>query len=239
MGQGDDAALGIIVIVALIFMAIWAVIIFIIENFILFFCLGLIVWAIYYYAQNSPKWEKERAKRTSFTSNNTKNHTNFKVLYVTAEKNIEALKSSFLMTSTRDSIVIKGLTLGVQYDGTERIAKFSKDLKSVYHYTNPPNKLYKEGMGVTQNPYVSATQTINSLIDETIRIPNILISLEKRCKSLREKGIDSDRFDNILNSVSSNFTIDNHRRLSLLVEAETQGDLEKSVGSSSASTIKV
>tara|TARA_B100000809_G_C14951127_1_gene463916 strand:- start:9 stop:725 length:717 start_codon:yes stop_codon:yes gene_type:complete len=238
MGQGDDAAFGIIIIVALILIAIWAVIIFIIENLVLFFCLGLIIWAIYYYAQNAPKWEKERVKRTSFTFNNTKNHTNFKVLYVTAEKNIEALKSSFLM-STRDSIVIKGLTLEVQYDGTERIAKFSKDLKSVYHYTNPPNKLYKEGMGVTQNPYVSATQTVDSLINETIRIPNILISLEKRCKSLREKGIDSDRFDNILNSVSSNFTIDNHRRLSLLVKAETRGNLEKSVGSSPASAIKV
>jgi hypothetical protein len=140
--------------------------------------------------------------------------------------------------STRDYIEMEG-KLPYSFDGTERIAKFSKDLKSVYHYTNPPNKLYKEGMGVTQNPYVSATRTVDSLINETIRIPNILISLEKRCKSLREKGVDSDRFDNILNSVSSNFTIDNHRRLSLLVEVETKGDLEKSVGSSPASAIKV
>ena len=235
MASNDSGFLWIIVFVLAI---IYWIVMIIIEYFVFFLILGLIIWAIYYYAQNAPKWEKERAKRTSFTSNNIKNHTNFKVLYVTAEKNIEVLKSSFLM-STRDSIVIKGLTLEVQYDGTKRIAKFSKDLKSVYHYTNPPNKLYKEGMGVTQNPYVSATQTVDSLINETIRIPNILISLEKRCKSLREKGVDSDRFDNILNSVSSNFTIDNHRRLSLLVEVETKGDLEKSVGSSPASAIKV
>ena len=235
MASNDSGFLWIIVFVLAI---IYWIVMIIIEYFVFFLILGLIIWAIYYYAQNAPKWEKERAKRTSFTSNNIKNHTNFKVSYVTAEKNIEVLKSSFLM-STRDSIVIKGLTLEVQYDGTKRIAKFSKDLKSVYHYTNPPNKLYKEGMGVTQNPYVSATQTVDSLINETIRIPNILISLEKRCKSLREKGVDSDRFDNILNSVSSNFTIDNHRRLSLLVEVETKGVLEKSVGSSPASAIKV
>ena len=234
MASNDSGFLWIIVFVLAI---IYWIVMIIIEYFVFFLILGLIIWAIYYYAQNAPKWEKERAKRTSFTSNNIKNHTNFKVLYVTAEKNIEVLKSSFLML-TRDYIKMEG-KLPYSFDGTERIAKFSKDLKSVYHYTNPPNKLYKEGMGVTQNPYVSATQTVDSLINETIRIPNILISLEKRCKSLREKGVDSDRFDNILNSVSSNFTIDNHRRLSLLVEVETKGDLEKSVGSSLASAIKV
>ena len=89
MASNDSGFLWIIVFVLAI---IYWIVMIIIEYFVFFLILGLIIWAIYYYAQNAPKWEKERAKRTSFTSNNTKNHTNFNVLYVTAEKNIEALK---------------------------------------------------------------------------------------------------------------------------------------------------
>jgi hypothetical protein len=94
-------------------------------------------------------------------------------------------------------------------------------------------------MAMNHNPYLSAIQTVSSLIDETIKIPNILLSLEKRCNCLHEKGIDSDRFDNILSSISSMFTIDNHRRLSLLVAAEVIDETGMSVASTPASTIKV
>ena len=237
MGQGDDAALGIIIIVALILMAIWAVIIFIIENFILFFCLGLIVWAIYYYAQNAPKWEVERKRKASFASKNTTSYTNFKVLYATAEHNITVLSSSCFASS--GNFVKMDNCLDYDLDFKEDLASFSKTLKSVSRFQAQPHTLYREGMAMNHNPYLSAIQTVSSLIDETIRIPNILLSLEKRCNSLHEKGIDSDRFDNILSSISSMFTIDNHRRLSLLVAAEVVDETGMAGDSTPASTIKV
>ena len=40
------------------------------------------------------EWEQERKVRATFASNNTRNHTNFKDLYATAEHNIEVLASS-------------------------------------------------------------------------------------------------------------------------------------------------
>ena len=237
MGQGDDAAFGIIIIVALILMAIWAEIIFIIDNFILFFCLGLIVWAIYYYAQNSPKWEKERKRKASFASKNTTSYTNFKVLYATAEHNITVLSSSCFASS--GNFVKMDNCLDYDLDFKEDLASFSKTLKSVSRFQAQPHTLYREEMAMNHNPYLSAIQTVSSLIDETIRIPNILLSLEKRCNRLHEKGIDSDRFDNILSSISSMFTIDNHRRLSLLVAAEVVDETGMAGDSTPASTIKV
>ena len=76
---------------------------------------------------------------------------------------------------------------------------------------------------MNDNPYISATKTVSSLIDETIKIPNIIISLEKRCISLRKKEISSpklERFYNILVSISSSFTIDDCRRLHITNDAE-------------------
>jgi len=240
MGQGDDAAFGIIVIVALILMAIWAVIIFIIENFILFFCLGMIGWAIYYYVQNAPKWEVERKRKASFASKNTTSHTNFKVLYATAEHNIKVLSSSCFASSGNYVEMDNGVeNESYDLDFKEDLASFSKTLKSVSHFQAQPHTMYREGMAMNHNPYLSAIQTVSSLVDETIRIPNILLSLEKRCNRLHEKGIDSDRFDNILSSISSMFTIDNHRRLSLLVATELVDETGMAGASTPASTIKV
>jgi len=238
MANNDDGMLWLIIIV---FALLYWIVMIIIEYFAFFLILGLVIWAIYYYSTNAPKWEQERKVRATFASNNTRNHTNFKDLYATAEHNIEVLASSCFALADNYVKVEKGSETELfDLNFKEDISRFSNKLKSVSRYLATPHKLYNDKtMNVNHNPYFSATQTVNSLIEDSIKIPNILLSLEKRCTILNEKDIDSyrcDRFTNILLSISSNFTIDNHRRLHLVYNAEMVEEDKQSKMPSSVST---
>jgi len=237
--NGDGMMWGVIIILALIY---W-IVMFIIEYFIFFLILGLVIWAIYYYTTNAPKWEHQEKLKATFASNNTKSYTNFKDLYSTAKDNIKVLGNScFALPDNYAKLGNGNETELYNLNFRKDISQFSNKLDSVSRYLAPPYNLYKEGGAVNDNPYISATKTVSSLIDETIKIPNIIISLEKRCISLRKKEIDSprlERFYNILVSISSSFTIDNHRRLHLingaeLVEKDKESKLVSSVNTTEA-----
>ena len=227
----NDAGLGWLIIIA--FALLYWIVMIIIEYFVLFLILGLIIWAIYYYSSNAPKWEQQRKVRDSFSSNNTKSHNNFKVLYRTAEHNIKVLGSScFALPDNYAKLDNGSETELFNLNFKKDIVKFSNTLKSVSRYLAQPGTLYKEGMGVNHNPYISPTTTVSSLIDETIKIPNIILSLEKKCLSLWKKDVLPNRlenFYNILRSISSGFTIDNHNRLHLIKDYNSdQSEISKS-----------
>ena len=227
----NDAGLGWLIIIA--FALLYWIVMIIIEYFVLFLILGLIIWAIYYYSSNAPKWEQQRKVRDSFSSNNTKSHNNFKVLYRTAEHNIKVLGSScFALPDNYAKLDNGSETELFDLNFKKDIVKFSNTLKSVSRYLAQPGTLYKEGMGVNHNPYISPTTTVSSLIDETIKIPNIILSLEKKCLSLWKKDVLPNRlenFYNILRSISSGFTIDNHNRLHLIKDYNSdQSEISKS-----------
>ena len=234
--NGDGLMWLAIICLALIY---WVVMI-IIEYFVFFLILGLVIWAIYYYSTNAPKWEQQRKLRATFASNNTKSHTNFKALYATAKHNIEVLGSScFALPDNYAKLNNGSETELFNLNFEKDIVRFSNTLKSVSRFLAQPHKLYNEGMAVNHNPYISATQNVSSLIDDTIKIPNILLCLEKRCNSLNGKDIDRsrcDRFTNILVSISSNFTIDNYRRLHLVYSADVVEEDKPSKLTSSVST---
>lgn len=236
--NGGDGMMWLIIIA---FALLYWIVMIIIEYFVLFLILGLIIWAIYYYSSNAPKWEQQRKLKATFASNNTNSHTNFKVLYRTAEHNIKVLGSScFALPDNYAKLDNGNETELFDLNFEKDIVNFSNKLKSVSRYLALPKNLYNEvTMNVTHDPYISATKTVNSLIDETIKIPNILLSLEKRCNILNEKDIDSyrcDRFTNILLSITSNFTIDNHRRLHLVYDAAIVEEDKQSKIPSSATT---
>ena len=234
----NDSGLGWLILIA--FALLYWIVMIIIEFFVFFLILGLVIWAIYYYTTNAPKWEEQRKRRATFARNNTASHTNFKVLYATAEHNIKVLSSScFALPDNHAELDDTVETEFFDLNFNDDIVRFKNRLKSVSRFQVQPHNLYEEGMAVNHNPYISATKTVSSLIDDTIKIPNILISLEKRCDSLQDKEINShrcDRFFSILTSISSNFTVDNYRRLHLVYNAQMVEEEEKSTVGSPVST---
>ena len=228
--NGGDGMMWLIIV---LFVLLYWLVMFILEYIVFFLIIGVVSWFFYYYSTNAPIWEQQRKVRDSFSSNNTKSHNNFKVLYRTAEHNIKVLGSScFALPDNYAKLDNGSETELFDLNFKKDIVKFSNTLKSVSRYLAQPGTLYKEGMGVNHNPYISPTTTVSSLIDETIKIPNIILSLEKKCLSLLKKDILPTRIEksyNILRSISSGFTIDNHNRLHLIKDYNSdQSEISKS-----------
>ena len=210
MGANEDAAGGLLLLIGLILFGLYMLVMFIIEYIVFFFFLGLIIWAIYYYVQNAPEWERQAKKKTQFAINNRKNHDNFKTWYSIGKENIETLQSSFLDRQYHTDFM-----------------KMESELKSYNRFLVAPESLYKQSMTLTFNPYLDPYQKVSNLIDKTIHLPVSLEKFREQYKSLLDKRVDSAMIDNISETLSdSNILRNGHPRGAIILEK--QFELENS-----------
>ena len=238
MGNSDDAAFGIIIVVGLILCGLWVLFLFIIEYFVLFLIGGLIAWALYYYISNAEEWERQAQRKTEFGVNNRKNHVEFKSFYNRASSNIKTLQSSFL---------------GRDYRSLFASWQTSLDVFNSYVHLSPES-FFKEKMPVTTNPYEKPLISVSKLIDRTTSLPFILEKFRKQYNNLSEKNINQAsiesiyselKFSNILGNLILNgpiilnkqFEISNSGLLHYIPGGEIATDTDGQKASASASEV--